>query len=58
MDYSAEGLKRRQYDAAVTQLHSISKSLKKINKRLTILTLIGVGVAAYKVGVLKYVKGE
>lgn len=58
MDYSAEGLKSYQYDAAVRQLHAINKSLKKISRNFTLITLIGVGVTAYKIGVLKYVKGE
>ena len=57
-DYTAEGLKKRQYDAAVSQLHSISKSLKKISRSLTLITLITVGITAYKLKELKYVKGE
>ena len=58
MDYSADGLKSYQYDAAVRQLHSINKSLKKISRNFTLIALVAVGVTAYKIGVFKHVKGE
>lgn len=56
MKYTPEAIQECQYDAAVRQLHAINKSLKKISKSLSILSLIGIGVVVYKE--FKYVKGE
>ena len=50
--------KMAQYNAVVDQLHKLNNHMNKISKRLTVLTLIAVGVTAYKVRELKRVKGE
>lgn len=61
-DYTEDGLRARQADLTVAYLNLIDTKLAKINRRLTMLTAIAVGVILYKnketLKSLKNLKGE
>lgn len=46
-DYTPEGVRAYQNDAALNRLFSIDKSLKKIARRLGTLTFIAIAYAVY-----------
>lgn len=62
MNYTPEGISQYQYDIAVSYLHLIDKKLKKIGRNISILTILGIGLAVYnhkdKLKKLKNMKGE
>ena len=47
-DYTQEGLRARQGDLAVGYLNLIDTKLEKINRKLTLITLVVVGTTLYK----------
>lgn len=47
-DYTQEGLMARQADLTVAYLNLIDTKLAKINRKLTIITLLAIGTALYK----------
>lgn len=62
IDYTEEGFRARQMDLTVGYLNLIDNKLAKIQRRLTVLTVLGVGVLLYKnkkvIKELKKLKGE
>lgn len=61
-DYTQEGLMARQADLTVAYLNLIDTKLAKINRKLTIITLLAIGTILYKnkdvLMELKNMKGE
>lgn len=61
-DYTQEGLMARQADLMVAYLNLVDTKLAKINRKLTIITLLAIGTAIYKnkdvLMELKNMKGE
>ena len=62
-DYTPEGFRARQADLTVAYLNLIDSKLAKINRKLTIITMLAIGVAVYKnkdviTAELKKMKGE
>lgn len=47
-DYTPEGYAARQNDLAVAYLNLIDTKLAKINRKLTLITLVVVGTTLYK----------
>ena len=62
MDYTPEGIHHYQTELGVSYLHLIDKKLKKINRNVKILTLLGITLVILKnkdtIKQLKNVKGE
>lgn len=46
-DYTPEGIKVYQNEAAINRLFSIDKSLKKINKKLRLIVVAGLAYVLY-----------
>ena len=61
-DYTPEGVNNYQSNVAISKLYSIDKKLKKINRNLSILTLLGLSITLFinkdKIKELKNLKGE
>lgn len=61
-DYTEEGYRARQADLTVAYLSLIDSKLAKIQRRLTVLMILGAGVMLYKnkriIKELKKLKGE
>lgn len=62
VDYTQNGFMARQADLTVAYLNLIDTKLAKINRKLTIITLLAVGTVLYKnkdvLMELKNMKGE
>lgn len=61
-DYTPEGIVYNQREIALSYLHLIDKKLSKINRRFTILTILGIAAIIVKhkdsIKTFKYTKGE
>lgn len=61
-DYTPEGIKLNQGELALCQLDFINRKLKKINRNLSLILLLGVGLTLVKykneIKELKNMKGE
>lgn len=61
-DYTPEGVMYNQREIALSYLHLMDKKLSKINRKLAILTVLGIAAMALKhkddIKTLKYTKGE
>ena len=61
-DYTQEGLMARQADLTVAYLNLIDTKLAKINRKLSLITILAVGMVVYKnkdvLMELKNMKGE
>ena len=60
-DYTPEGVQAYQNDAALKRLFTIDKTLRKIDKKLGFITIVGIGYLLYvnKAKIQeKFAKGE
>ena len=61
-DYTPEGVVYNQREIAISYLYLMDKKLSKINRKLAILTAVGIAVMLIKhkddIKALKYTKGE
>ena len=48
MDYTTEGIKAYQLETVVGHLYKIDKRLKKINRNLALLTILGITLTCVK----------
>lgn len=61
-DYTEDGFRARQADLTVAYLNLIDNKLAKINRKLTVITLLALGTVIYEhkhiLKELKNMKGE